>query len=150
MKKLSLQLTLAISIFSFFLIGCAVPEPPNSAANQTTNASQPSNANVAASMKMVAYHFEKKLEPYEGKLISLQVNDGNIDAEWESKKCGSLKSEVIDLAISLNRGYNEFIKNINMRRTCDSNTRSVSISGEKYYQYRSAKIGDQQFTGGIE
>jgi len=139
-----------IFIFSVVQIGCAKPETANLAANQPAANSETSTAKVAASMKMVAYYLEKKLEPYEGKLISLQASEGNINAEWESKKCGSLKSEVIDLAISINRGYNEPVKTINIRRTCDSNTKTVSISGEKFSLYKTGKIGDPQFTEGIE
>lgn len=150
MKKISLQLALVISIFSIIQIGCVKTEPSNSAANQNVNSSQTSSANVAASMKMVAYHFEKKLELYEGKLISLQASEGNIDAVWESKKCDMLKKEAIDLTISVFRGYNEAIKNINGRRTCDSNTKTFSISGEKFIQYTKRQIGDPQLTEGIE
>lgn len=101
-------------------------------------------------MKMVAYHFEKKLQPYEGVLRSLNSADGNINAEWDSKKCDSFRQEVIDLAICINRGYNDPVKTINVRRTCDSTTKNFSVSGEKYNQYRANKIGDPQFTEGIE
>lgn len=150
MKKLSLWF--AISILSVALIACAKPEVSNSSnsANQNAANSAASNANVASSMKLVAYHFEKKLQPYEGSLKSLNVENENINAEWDSKKCDSFKSEVIDLAICINRGYNDAIKAINVRRTCDSNTKTFSISGEKYNQYKTGKIGDPQFTEGIE
>lgn len=151
MRKSSLRLALIISIAAGF-IACAKPEisnSSNSAANQNAN-SAASNANVASSMKLVAYHFEKKLELYEGTLKSLNTEGGNVNAEWDSKKCDSFRSEVIDLAICINRGYNDAIKTINVRRTCDSNTRNFSISGEKYNQYKTGKIGDPQFTEGIE
>jgi hypothetical protein len=150
MKKLSLQLALLISVFAVVHTGCARPEPSNSAANQPVNSNQASSANVASSMKMVAYHFEKKLEAYEGKLISLQVSDGTVNAVWESKKCDSLKKEAIDLVISTFRGYNESIKSINAQRTCDSSQKTFSISGEKFDQYTKRKIGDPQLTEGIE
>jgi len=73
-----------------------------------------------------------------------------MNVEWTSKKCDWFRKEIIDLAISINRGYTEPIKRINIQRTCNLNTRKFSISGDKFNKYKSGQINDVQFTEGIK
>lgn len=100
--------------------------------------------------RMSPHNFQKKLEYYNGNLISLTLINGNINAEWNSKKCDWFKEEIIDLAISINRGYTNPIKGINARRTCDSDTRKFFTSGDKFEKYKFGQISDSQFTKGIK
>jgi len=156
MKKLLLPLAVTLVICSIGFLGCVKSEISNlnnSASNQFANNKQileVPNVKVDLPLQNVASNFQKKLEYYNGNLISLTLINGNINAEWNSKKCDWLKEEFIDLAISINRGYTNPIKGITARRTCDSDTRKFSTSGDKFEKYKSGQISDSQFTKGIK
>ncbi len=149
-------LTMTMFFSSVWLLGCEKLESSNSnnfVSNQTiTNDSNSKTPirNVDTSLQNVASNFQKKLEYYNGSLISLTLINGDINAEWNSKKCDWFKEEVIDLAISMNRGYTEDVKSIDIKRICNSDTKSFSIAGENFNKYKSGKINDVQFTQGIK
>ncbi|MCY7347109.1 MAG: hypothetical protein LH614_12915 [Pyrinomonadaceae bacterium] len=156
MKRILFSLAITIFTSLMGLLGCAKSEISNSSilvSNQSITNNQNSkisNGSVDTSLQSVASNFQKKLEYYNGDLISLTLIKGNIKAEWNSKKCDWFKEEVIDLAISVNRGYTESVKGIDIERICNSNTRIFSISGKKFDEYKSGQINDIQFTQGIE
>jgi len=97
-----------IVICSTVFLGCdksKISSLNNSASNQLANNKQPleiPNIKVDAPLQSVASNFQKKLEYYNGNLLSLTLTNGNINAEWNSKKCDWFKEEIIDLAISIN------------------------------------------------
>jgi len=156
MKKLLLELATTIFVCSAGLTGCAKSEisnSGNSVLNQSVNNKQISeilNVKVDASLQNVASNFQKKLEYYNGNLISLTLTKENINAEWNSKKCNWFKEEIIDLAISINRGYTDSVKGITAQRTCNSDTKKFSVSGDKFDKYKSGQISDSQFAEGIK
>ncbi len=148
----------ALSLFS--LAGCARVENPNSN-TLMTNSSSPiptvaketkpaEDAKVDAALQNMASEFRRRLVYYNGKLSSLTLNDGRIIAEWSSQKCDWVREEIIDLAISINRGYSGSVSAIEIKRTCDSTTKKFTISGAKFNQYKSGQIGDPQFLEGIK
>ncbi len=155
MKKSLFALTVILVTCSISFSGCIKSEISNlnnPASNKFVNSEQTLNvSNIKAdlSLQNVASNFQKKLEYYDGDLISLTLVNGNINAEWNSKKCNWFKEEIIDLAISVNRGYTNPVKNINVRRICDSNTRKFSVTGDIFEKYKSGQISDSGFTKGI-
>lgn len=68
----------------------------------------------------------------------------------EFAKCDWAREEIIDLTISINRGYSGSISAIAIKRICDSITKNFSTSGAKFNQYKSGQIGDPQFLKGIK
>lgn len=132
-------------------IGCSKSESSNISNQPISNKqiSEISNVKVDASLQNVASNFQKKLEYYDGKLTFLTLSNGGINVEWNSKKCDWFKEEIIDLAISINHGYTDSVKNIDARRTCNTDTRKFSVSGDKFDKYKSGQLNDAQFTEGI-
>ena len=100
-------------------------------------------------LKQVETIFKKKLEYYQGEISSLKLENDKIYVNWTSKKCDWFKEEVIDLAISIKRGYSKSFKSIEINRSCDSKSTTISINGEEYKKYITGKITDAQFTKGI-
>ncbi|MCA1624371.1 MAG: hypothetical protein LC768_02310 [Acidobacteria bacterium] len=156
MKKSLLTLAVTLVICSISFLGCIKPEISslnNSTSNQFVSNRQileVSNVKVDLPLQNVASNFQKKLEYYNGNLISLTLINGNINAEWNSRKCDWFKEEIIDLEISINRGYTNPIKGINARRICDSDMRKFSTSGDEFEKYKSGRISDSQFTKAIK
>lgn len=154
------RLLILTTLSLFSLVGCARVENPNSNL-QFTNSSSPTptvaketkpaeDAKVDAALQNIASEFRRRLVYYNGKLLSLTLNDRRIVAEWNSQRCDWAREEIIDLAISINRGYSGSVSAIEIKRICDSTTKNFSISGAKFNQYKSGQIGDPQFLEGIK
>jgi hypothetical protein len=107
-------------------------------------------AKVDTALENVASEFRGRLAHYDGQILSLTLSNDRINAEWSSQKCDYLKPEIVDLAISINRGYSDTVGAIEIKRTCDSTTKKFTISGAKFNQYKSGQIGDPQFLEGIK
>lgn len=105
---------------------------------------------IDSKLENVASEFRGRLADYDGQILSLKLVDNRIDAEWISQKCDYLKPEITDLAISISRGYSNNIDAIEIKRTCDSTTKKFTISGSKFLQYKSGKIGDPEFLENIK
>ncbi len=105
---------------------------------------------IDSALERVASEFRNRLAYYDGQVLSLTLNNGHIVAEWNSQKCDFIQGEVTDLAMSINRGYSDDISAIDMKRTCNSNTKKFTISGAKFKQYKSGQINDPQFLKGIK
>lgn len=108
------------------------------------------SAKVDSALETVASEFRSRLAYYDGQILSLTLIDSRIKAEWSSQKCDYFKPEITDLAISINKGYSYTVSAIEIKRTCNSNTNKFTISGSKFNQYKSGKIGDSQFLEGIQ
>lgn len=105
---------------------------------------------IDAAMQNVASEFKRRLDYYNGELLSLTLENGRIAANWSSQKCDWVKEEIVDLAISINRGHTGVVGGIDVNRTCDSKVRTFRISGAKFNAYKAGKIGDAQFLEGIK
>ncbi len=105
---------------------------------------------IDAAMQNVASEFKPRLGYYNGELLSLTFENGRVAANWNSQKCDWVKEEMVDLAISLHRGHSGIVKGIDITRNCDSNLKTFRISGAKFDDYKSGKIGDAQFLEGIK
>lgn len=101
-------------------------------------------------MQNVASEFKRRLGYYNGELLSLTFENGRVASSWRSQKCDWVKQEIVDLAISINRGHTGVVNGIDINRTCDSKLKSFSISGTQFTAYKSGKIGDAQFLEGIK
>lgn len=111
---------------------------------------------VAEGMESAAAEFRLRLAYYDGELLSFAFDtssdleggtssDGSIVAVWKSRKCNFVEEEIIDLAISINRGINNYSSGIKIKRTCGSSTQNFTISGSSFSRYRSGQINDSQF-----
>ncbi|CAN5189264.1 hypothetical protein BH20ACI2_BH20ACI2_07410 [soil metagenome] len=107
-------------------------------------------AKVDSTLENVASEFRSRLAYYDGQILSLMLSNDRINAEWSSRKCDYLTSEIIDLAVSIIRGYSGTVGAIGIKRTCDSTTNKITISGSKFSQYKSGQIGDPQLLEGIQ
>lgn len=101
-------------------------------------------------MQSVASEFERRLGYYNGKLLSLTFENARVAANWSSQKCDWVKEEIVDLAISINRGNVGRISGIDINRSCDSSVKAFKISGAKFNAYKSGEINDAQFLEGIK
>ena len=105
---------------------------------------------VDAAMQNVASEFKRRLSYYNGELLSLTFENGRVASSWKSQKCDWIKEEIVDLAISINRGHTGVVNGIDINRTCDSKLKTLRISGAKFSAYKSGEIGDAQFLEGIK
>jgi hypothetical protein len=136
------------------VLGCAPADrsgstKPSSETTPNVSKIDSADAKINASMQNVASEFKRRLAYYNGELVSLTFENGEVAANWRSQKCDWVKEEIVDLAISLNRGHSGVVNGISINRTCDSRTKTFRISGVKFNAYKSGQIGDAQFLEGI-
>lgn len=140
------------------LLGCA-PADRSDLTNSVKPSPRPTpnlsdarspDVKVDPAMQSVASEFERRLGYYSGKLLSLTFDKGRVAANWSSQKCDWVKEEIVDLAISINRGQIGPINGIDINRSCDSKVKTFRISGAKFNAYKSGQINDAQFLEGIK
>lgn len=125
--------------------------PVNQSSSPGANGNiNPSDVKIDASMQTVASEFERRLGYYDGKLRLLTFENGRVIAKWSSQKCDWIKEEIIDLAISINRGQIGLVNEIDIDRSCNSKVKVLRISGQKFNAYQSGKMSDTQFLEGVK
>jgi hypothetical protein len=140
------------------LLGCAPSDnshstnlvKPSPGATPNVGEIESPDVKIDAAMQAVASEFQRRLGYYNGKLLSLKLENGRVAANWSSQKCDWVKEEILDLAISINRGQIGVVNRIEVNRTCDSRVRVFTISGAKFNAYKTGKISDAQFLEGIK
>ena len=102
-------------------------------------------AKVDSALENVASEFRGRLAYYDGQILSLMLSDNRIKAEWSSQKCDYLKPEIVDLAISINKGYINTVSAIEIERTLIQKQKNLRLAVQNLANINQEKLAILSF-----